>query len=108
MPISPAFAVAITTGIVRVGGGFCPWPAARNGVSSDLVNRAYPTTAKTQATKSPSTQRLSNVANLTGSGISSFLGSSENVVIIGLYNGPYASRLASTFVYLSRSLVVCK
>src|SRR6185503_5092764 len=105
--MSPVLAAEVTTGIVLVAWGFCPWPAARNGVSSDLVNRAYPMTAKTQATKRPSTQRLSNVANLTGSGISSFLGSSENVVIIGLYNGPYASRLASTFVYLSRSLVVC-
>src|SRR6185436_44775 len=102
MPISSVFAAAITTGIVRVAWGFCPWPAARNGVSSDLANRAYPTTAKTQATKRPNTQRLSSVANLTGFGISSFFGSSENVVIIDLYNGPYASRLASFFDYLSR------
>src|SRR5262245_17604614 len=62
----------------------CPWPAARNGVSSDLFNRAYPTTAKTQATKSPNTQRLRKVANPTGSGISSFLGYSKNMIIIDL------------------------
>src|SRR3954447_13595770 len=106
--MSLVFAAEMTTGIVLVAWEFCPWPAARNGVSSDLVNRAYPMTAKTQATKRPSTQRLSNVANLTGSGISSFFGSSENVVIIDLYNGPSAGRPVSYFVYLSRSLVVCK
>src|ERR1041384_805297 len=106
--MSPVFAAAATTGIARVAWEFCLWPAARNDVSSDFVSRAYTTTAKTQATKSPSTQRLSNVAKVTGSGISSFLGFSENVVIIDLYNVPYAGLFDSMFVYLSRSLVACK